>query len=83
MLFESYADNAILDQHSGAALTQHENDTISIQGLAHIGIRVHDLDRAVLFYALLGFTKTAAPFGPEPVLKRWRTRPCIKSSAAR
>jgi lactoylglutathione lyase len=40
---------------------------IRIAGLAHIGIRVHDLDRAVRFYELLGFTKTAGPLGPEPV----------------
>lgn len=48
-------------------MTQHANGTIVIQGLAHIGIRVHDLDRAARFYALLGFTKTAGPIGPEPV----------------
>jgi lactoylglutathione lyase len=40
---------------------------IPIRGLAHIGIRVHDLERSVRFYALLGFTKTAGPIGPEPV----------------
>jgi lactoylglutathione lyase len=40
---------------------------ISIAGLAHIGIRVHDLDRSVRFYELFGFTKTAGPIGPEPV----------------
>ena len=40
---------------------------IPITGLAHIGIRVHDLERSVRFYALLGFTKTAGPLGPEPV----------------
>ena len=40
---------------------------IPILGLAHIGIRVHDLDRSVRFYELLGFTKTAGPIGPEPV----------------
>ena len=40
---------------------------IPITGLAHIGIRVHDLERAVRFYELLGFTKTAGPLGPEPV----------------
>jgi len=40
---------------------------VSISGLAHIGIRVHDLDRSVRFYALLGFTKTLGPIGPEPV----------------
>jgi lactoylglutathione lyase len=40
---------------------------IPISGLAHIGIRVHDLDRALRFYELLGFTKIAGPLGPEPV----------------
>ncbi len=40
---------------------------IPIAGLAHIGIRVHDLERSVRFYELLGFTKTAGPIGPEPV----------------
>jgi lactoylglutathione lyase len=42
-------------------------EAIPISGIAHIGIRVHDLERAVNFYALLGFTKTAGPLGPEPV----------------
>jgi lactoylglutathione lyase len=40
---------------------------VPISGLAHIGIRVHDLERSVRFYELLGFTKTAGPIGPEPV----------------
>jgi len=40
---------------------------IPIAGLAHIGIRVHDLARSVRFYELLGFTKTVGPVGPEPV----------------
>lgn len=40
---------------------------ITISGLAHIGIRVHDLERSVAFYELLGFTKTIGPIGPEPV----------------
>jgi lactoylglutathione lyase len=40
---------------------------VELAGLAHIGIRVHDLDRSLRFYALLGFTKTAGPMGPEPV----------------
>jgi lactoylglutathione lyase len=42
-------------------------EMIPISGIAHIGIRVHDLERAVRFYELLGFTKTAGPIGPEPV----------------
>jgi lactoylglutathione lyase len=40
---------------------------VAITGIAHIGIRVHDLERSVQFYELLGFTKTAGPIGPEPV----------------
>ena len=40
---------------------------IPIAGLAHVGIRVHDLERSVAFYSLLGFTKTVGPIGPEPV----------------
>jgi lactoylglutathione lyase len=40
---------------------------IPIGGLAHIGVRVHDLERSVRFYALLGFVKVAGPIGPEPV----------------
>lgn len=40
---------------------------ITLTGIAHIGIRVHDLARSVAFYELFGFTKTAGPIGPEPV----------------
>jgi lactoylglutathione lyase len=40
---------------------------IPITGLAHIGIRVHDLERSMAFYSALGFAKTAGPIGPEPV----------------
>ena len=40
---------------------------ITLTGIAHIGIRVHDLERSVAFYSLLGFEKTAGPIGPEPV----------------
>ena len=43
------------------------DNPIRLTGLAHIGIRVHDLARSVTFYELLGFTKTAGPVGPEPV----------------
>src|SRR3954470_11227101 len=50
-------------------MARHETKQtpIPIVGLAHIGIRVHDLERSVRFYELLGFTKTAGPIGPEPV----------------
>lgn len=41
--------------------------SVSLQGLGHIGIRVHDLERSLRFYRVLGFEKTAGPVGPEPV----------------
>jgi lactoylglutathione lyase len=41
--------------------------TVPIAGLAHVGIRVHDLDRSMAFYSVLGFVKTAGPLGTEPV----------------
>jgi lactoylglutathione lyase len=44
-----------------------QDTPIRIAGLAHIGIRVHELERSVKFYELLGFSKTAGPIGPEPV----------------
>jgi lactoylglutathione lyase len=40
---------------------------ILLTGIAHVGIRVHDLERSVAFYELFGFRKTAGPIGPEPV----------------
>lgn len=41
--------------------------TVTITGIAHVGIRVHDLERSVEFYEHLGFVKTAGPVGTEPV----------------
>ncbi|MBN4049502.1 VOC family protein [bacterium AH-315-N03] len=38
-----------------------------ITGIAHVGIRVHDLARAQAFYELLGFELVLGPVGPEPV----------------
>jgi lactoylglutathione lyase len=40
---------------------------VAIGGLAHVGVRVHDLERSLRFYALFGFEKIAGPVGPEPV----------------
>jgi len=48
-------------------MTKNQTTAVPISGLAHIGVRVHDLERSVRFYALLGFEKTAGPIGPEPV----------------
>ncbi|GHD55107.1 VOC family protein [Jeongeupia chitinilytica] len=38
-----------------------------ITGVAHIGIRVHELARSRAFYELLGFRFVVGPVGPEPV----------------
>jgi lactoylglutathione lyase len=38
-----------------------------VRGLAHIGIRVHDLERSRSFYERLGFIFAWGPVGPEPV----------------
>jgi lactoylglutathione lyase len=38
-----------------------------IHGIAHVGVRVADLERSKAFYALLGFEFVAGPLGPEPV----------------
>lgn len=48
-------------------MTEREMIPIPIAGMAHIGIRVHNLERSMAFYALLGFKKTVGPIGPEPV----------------
>jgi len=38
-----------------------------VHGLAHVGIRVHDLARSRAFYEQLGFIFEWGPAGPEPV----------------
>jgi lactoylglutathione lyase len=37
-----------------------------IDGFAHVGIRVHGLERSRAFYEGLGFAFVAGPVGPEP-----------------
>ncbi len=41
--------------------------TPPIIGIAHVGIRVHDLQRSRAFYEKLGFEFVIGPIGPEPV----------------
>jgi len=38
-----------------------------VQGLAHIGLRVHDLARSRAFYEQLGFAFAWGPYGPDKV----------------
>jgi lactoylglutathione lyase len=38
-----------------------------ITGVAHVGIRVHELSRSRAFYESLGFKFLVGPIGPEPV----------------
>lgn len=38
-----------------------------ITGVAHLGIRVHDLARSRPFYEQIGFEFIAGPVGPEPI----------------
>lgn len=40
---------------------------IPVEAISHVGIRVHDLERSMKFYRLLGFELVAGPIGPEPV----------------
>ncbi len=42
-------------------------DKTLITGVAHLGIRVHDLERSRTFYEQLGFDFVVGPVGPEPV----------------
>ncbi len=43
-------------------------DELKVLGLGHVGIRVHDLERSLHFYELLGFERGAGPFDKEPVV---------------
>ena len=47
-------------------MTTSPDAPIPITGFAHVGIRVHELERSVRFYERLGFKKTVGPIGPEP-----------------
>lgn len=41
--------------------------SLDVTGVAHVGIRVFDLDRSRTFYEKLGFEFVIGPIGPEPV----------------
>ena len=41
--------------------------SVNLSGVAHLGIRVFDLDRSRAFYEKLGFRFIVGPVGPEPV----------------
>jgi lactoylglutathione lyase len=43
-------------------------EKVELTDIAHIGIRVHDLERSLRFYAVLGFEKTMGPMGKERVV---------------
>ncbi len=45
----------------------HREVTAPISGIAHVGIRVKELERSKAFYAVLGFELIAGPLGSEPV----------------
>ncbi len=45
-----------------------EASVSTITGFAHLGVRVHDLERSRAFYGLLGFELVAGPMGHEPVV---------------
>jgi lactoylglutathione lyase len=40
---------------------------MQLTGIAHVGIRVAELERSLAFYRLFGFELTGGPYGPEPV----------------
>lgn len=42
-------------------------DPTLVTGIAHVGIRVHELARSRAFYELFGFEFIMGPVGPEPV----------------
>jgi lactoylglutathione lyase len=44
--------------------------TVAIERVAHIGIRVHDLDRALAFYRVLGFTLSRRAEGDDVAIIR-------------
>jgi lactoylglutathione lyase len=55
----------------GSQVTKSENEfeskAVQILGLAHVGIRVHDLPRSRQFYEFLGFKLVWGPFGSDQV----------------
>jgi lactoylglutathione lyase len=54
--------------HRGTELTMAQ--TVAIEGVDHIGIRVRDLDRALAFYRTLGFTLAHRAVGDDVAILR-------------
>lgn len=47
--------------------SESDSEAIPVTGLAHIGIRVHELERSLRFYGLLGFVQVEGSFGADRV----------------
>jgi hypothetical protein len=58
----------VSDIHKSTELTMPQ--TIAIERVDHIGIRVRDLDRALAFYRVLGFTLTHRAVGDDVAIVR-------------
>jgi predicted enzyme related to lactoylglutathione lyase len=54
--------------------------TVAIERVAHTGIRVRDLDRALAFYRVLGFTLSRRAEGDDVAIIR--TRKASKSTSS-
>jgi lactoylglutathione lyase len=59
--------NASEEAGSTAMADRPSSPGALIAGIAHVGIRVHDLARSRAFYEQLGFAFVVGPIGPEPV----------------
>jgi lactoylglutathione lyase len=61
-LFRAWAAFANRARYAAGMTETMDSAGMRLTGLAHIGIRVHDFERSMKFYAVLGFELTAGPF---------------------